>query len=226
MQSKDRTRRLVLIGVLSALFVISTLIPVSVYIGGAGFITLEIILIPVIAFLLEPWQALVSVLLGSAVGYFLGTGLGPVFGPFSLLIPAVAAYLGSIAFHYDEKWFKWSSPAWLALPLGYIVFGIVYYLAFSHGSLVWLTPYFLAALGLVYRPFTKEGTSKIWIGCLTTAMCEQVGMNVASISLIGLVGPVWLGIAPFMFIERGIATVGSLAVIKALLRVNQPLRAK
>ncbi len=219
----DTTRRLVLTGLFSALFVISTLIPVSVYIGGAGFITLEIVLVPVIAFLLEPWQALLSTLFGAVLGYFFGTGLAPVFGPLSPFIPALAAYFGSIAFHYDEKWFKWSSPAWLTLPGGYIVFGIVYYLAFSHGTVVWLTPYFLAALGLAYRPLAKDSTSKIAIGCLTTAMCEQVGLNVASISLVGLIGGVWLTIAPFMFTERTIATVGSLIVIKALSRLNYPL---
>lgn len=220
--SKATTRRLVLTGMFAGLFAISTLIPVSVFIGGAGFITLEIVLLPIIAFLLEPWQAFGAALFGSAVAYAFGLGLAPVFGPFSLLISPLAAYLGSVAFHYDEKWFKWSSPIWLALPLSYIGFGIIYYLLYSKGPVVWLTPYALAVIAVLYRPFAKDVTGKIAIGCLATAICEQVGMNVASISLAGLVGPIWLAIAPFMFTERTIATVGSLLAIKAVLRMKPP----
>ncbi len=216
-----------LTALLSAIQVISTFIPIDKFIGGAGFITLEIVIIPLIAFLLEPWQAFVSALIGGVIGFFvnaaLGIGLGPVFGPVSILVAPIAAYLGSVTFHFDKSWFKWSSKVWIALPLGFMGFGTLFYLTFAQGTVLWLVPYGLAILALLYRPWAKRVDVKIAVGCFSTAMCWQVGLNVVSVSILGLVGPVWGVITPFMYFERTVATVGSLIIIQAVLRTNNPL---
>jgi len=47
-------------------------------------------------------------------------------------------------------------------------------------------------------------------------MTEQVTLNILSISLLSLTGPVWLGITPLMYLERTIATFGGAAGIVAL----------
>jgi len=47
-------------------------------------------------------------------------------------------------------------------------------------------------------------------------MAELVTMNVLSIAALRLVGGVWFVIAPFMFSERALATIGGTAIILAL----------
>src|SRR2546430_2198729 len=56
------------------------------------------------------------------------------------------------------------------------------------------------------------------IGLLTfyIAMTEQVTLNILSISILSLTGPVWSVITPLMYVERAIATLGGAAGIVAL----------
>ena len=94
-----------------------------------------------------------------------------------------------------------------------MVGGAIYYLLFSSGgTLLWLIPYgivIVSPLGVL-----KIGGA-IHTGILSfyTAMCEQVTLNVLSISVLGLVGAVWTGITPFMYTERTVATIGGTLLI-------------
>jgi hypothetical protein len=47
-------------------------------------------------------------------------------------------------------------------------------------------------------------------------MCELASITIGSITILHLPGSLWMIIAGFMFFERGVATVGSSLVIKAL----------
>jgi hypothetical protein len=47
-------------------------------------------------------------------------------------------------------------------------------------------------------------------------MTEQVTLNILSISILSLTGPVWSVITPLMYLERTIATLGGAAGIVAL----------
>src|SRR5437588_488434 len=53
-----RTAELTLAAGLAATYIITTFIPLTPFIGGPGFITLEIIMLPIIAALLRPMPAL------------------------------------------------------------------------------------------------------------------------------------------------------------------------
>src|SRR5213596_1471702 len=202
-----RTAELTLAAGLAATYVITTFVPLTPFIGGPGFITLEIVMLPIIAALLRPIPALSTVFVGS-----LGMALGQpsfyqVFGLPGLLVPLVAVGAGSIAFHYRL------GPV---VPWAYVLAGAVFYVALSKGgTLFWLVPYLLVIVSLP-AAFRLKNNPRIGILTFYTAMTEQVSLNILSISLLSLTGPVWLGITPLMYLERTIATFGGAAGIVAL----------
>src|SRR6266571_7443716 len=202
-----RTAELTLAAGLAAVYVATTFVPLTPFIGGPGFITLEIVMLPVIAALFRPALATATVFVGS-----LGMALGQpsfyaVFGLPGLLVPVAAVLLGSIAFHYK------AGPL---VPWGYVIVGALYYITFSQGGTpYWLVPYALVAFSLPLA-LRLRGWPRIGLLCLYTAMAEQVTLNVLSISLLGLVGPFWTGVTPLMYLERTLATMGGTAVVVGL----------
>ena len=166
-------------------------------------------MLPIIAALLRPVLAAVTVFIGT-----LGMALGQpsfyqVFGLTGLLIPVIAVTAGSIGFHYRlGPLVSWA----------YIAAGAGFYLAFSQGgTLFWLVPYFLAIVSL---PAILRFKGKALIGLLSfyTAMSEQVTLNILSLLLLSAVavGPFWSVVTPFMYVERTVATVAGTAGIVAL----------
>jgi hypothetical protein len=203
----SNTIRLALASSFAALFVISTFFPLTPFIGGPSFITVEILLVPVIAAILRPVFATVTAFMGTLGMVAGGTSFYRVFGLPGILIPVIAVALGSVAFHYRLG---------ALLPWGYVLAGSIYYLVFSQGgTLLWLGPYALVIISLPVL-FRLEGIWRIGLLALYTAMCEQVTMNIFSISLLNLVGPVWSIITPFMYSERAVAAVGGTLLIVAL----------
>src|SRR5436309_4092894 len=140
-----KTAELTLAACLAATYIITNFMPLTPFIGDPGFITLEIVMLPIIAALLRPIPALATVFVGS-----LGMALGQpsfyqVFGLSGLLIPLAAVGAGSIAFHYRL------GPI---VPWTYVLAGAVYYIALSKGgTLFCLVPYLLVIvyLSAVFR---------------------------------------------------------------------------
>ncbi len=191
----------------AGIFVISTFFPLTPFIGGPSFITLEILMIPVIAATFRPAFATLTVLIGSLGMIAAQTTFYRVFGFLGILIPVIAVALGSVGFNYRLG---------ALLPWSYVLTGSIYYLLFSQGgTLFWLVPYALVIFSLPLS-FRLEGTWRIGLLAFYTAMCEQVTLNIFSISLLNLVGPIWLIITPFMYSERAVATVGGTLLIVAL----------
>src|SRR5256885_3225554 len=65
-----RTAELTFAASLAATYIITTYIPLTPFIGGPGFITLEIVMLPIIAALLRPIPALATVFVGSLGMFF------------------------------------------------------------------------------------------------------------------------------------------------------------
>jgi hypothetical protein len=202
-----RTAELTLAAGLAAAYIITTFIPLTPFVGGPAFITLEIVMLPIIAALLRPITAVLTVFVGS-----LGMALGQlsfyqVFGLPGLLIPIIAVGAGSMAFHYRL------GPM---VPWAYVTVGAVFYIALSKGgTLLWLVPYFLVIVSLPLA-FRLKNTPRIGLLTFYIAMTEQVTLNILSISILSLTGPVWSVITPLMYVERTIATLGGAAGIVAL----------
>jgi len=202
-----RTAELTLAAGLAATYIITTFIPLTPFIGGPGFITLEIVMLPIVAALLRPIPALATAFVGR-----LGMALGQpsfyqVFGLPGLLIPLIAVGAGSVAFHYRL------GPL---VPWAYVLAGATYYVAQSNGgTLFWLVPYFLVIVSLP-AVFRLKNNPRIGLLTFYIAMTEQVTLNILSISILSLTGPVWSVITPLMYVERTVATLGGAAGIVAL----------
>jgi hypothetical protein len=202
---------------LASVFTLIGFFPLSPFIGGPAFLSLEIVMVPVIAALLRPALATGAVSAGSLGMAFSQTSLFQVFGLLGLTVPIVGALFGSLAFHHKAGPF---------IPWGYVTVGALYYLIFSEGgTLLWLLPYSIVALSL---PFVLKSAGPIRVVYLTlyTTMAELVTMNVLSIAVLRLVGAVWLVITPLMFSERALATFGGATIILALRSRLGSLRAQ
>src|SRR6266516_5263875 len=135
-----KTAELTLTAGLAAIYAITTYLPLSKFIGGPGFITLEIVMLPILAALLRPPLTLAAVFVGSLVAALGQSSFTFTFGPVGLLIPLIAVAAGSIAFYYRL------GPI---VPWAYILAGAVYYIALSKGcTLFWLFPYLLVIVSL------------------------------------------------------------------------------
>ena len=212
----QRTRRIALAATFTALYVAGNAIPISAFIGGAGFITAGIILLPVLARLLKPKEAIIVAILAPLGLFTFQLSLIPVFGFFGMLIPAMAIILGSLGFHRSYL-----------IPTAYVVFGLVWYVLFSGGTFLWLLPYFIVvalALANQFRRFAKGGKWEILLHSLEVTVCELVTMNIGSVSILHLPGGLWLLITPVMYFERGLAVIGSAVILLALIRVKNILR--
>src|SRR6266571_2700142 len=156
-----RTAELTLAAGLAATYIITTFIPLTPFIGGPGFITLEIV-----------------------------------------MLPLVAVGAGSISFH---------SRLGPVVPWAYVLAGAVFYVALSKGgTLFWLVPYLLVIVSLP-AAFRLKNNPRIGLLTFYIAMTEQVTLNILSISILSLTGPVWSVITPLMYVERAIATLGGAA---------------
>jgi hypothetical protein len=212
------TRGLALIAVFTALYVVASAIPIDAFIGGAGFITVAIILLPVMAKVLRPREAVVMGAIAGLGIYAFQLSVVPILGFFGLLVPSLAIVLGALGFH--------KSPL---IPAAYVLFGMVWYILFSGGTAVWLAPYVLVvalSVALQAGALGKGMRLKTVVLVLDATMCELVTLNIGSISVLHLPGALWTVITPFMFLERTVAVVGGSSLLFALARVRGPLLAE
>lgn len=200
------TQELTLSASLAALYIVTTFIPVDAFIGGAAFISLEIVTVPLIAALSRPRVATVTAIVGSLGMAIFRTGTFPVLPFFAMAIPIISITLGSFSFHFRY------GPT---LSWAYVLLGAGYYIEFSKGTLLWLAPYVIVIASL---PLALSSKGPLLTGLLAfyTAMVWQVTLNILIIGIGGLTGAVWAIITPFMFFERTVATVGSFVLIVAL----------
>ncbi|MGQ9543832.1 MAG: hypothetical protein ACUVTM_07100 [Candidatus Bathyarchaeia archaeon] len=206
------TRGIALASAFAALYIAANAMPISIFIGGSGFITAGIILLPVIAIILKPKEAIFASIIASLGLMTFQLSMIPMFGIYGMLIPASGIILGSLGFYKSKIY-----------PVIYVAFGGLWYITFSSGTPAWLIPYLIAigfALADKIRHFKVGDKGQIIMHSLLATMCELVTMNIGSISLLRLHGELWLIITPFMLIERTVAVAGSSLVILALARMK------
>src|SRR2546425_10426356 len=100
-QTRVTTIELALTSTLAAVYIASAFFALTPFIGGPGFITLEIVTLPITAFLLRPVLATAAALAGSPGSAFIETSFFQVSGLPGLLIRLLPVALRSIALHYE-----------------------------------------------------------------------------------------------------------------------------
>jgi len=201
------TKELTLSIMFGVLYVLLNFIPFSQFIGGSAFITIGVILLPVISALLYPVYATIAGLIGGLGISFVNVGLATVFPGFCIVITTVTALIGSLAFHYRRLSF---------IPAIWLIAQACDYL-FSYNfqaTPFWLVHYIIAMILVSFYAISKR--FKVPILCFATAMVEQSLMNTGSIHLLGLPAPLWILILPFSLFERTFATIASTIILYAL----------
>ena len=201
---QENTRQIALVAVLAATYALTSYFPISVYIGGEALITVNIIILPLLAYLLDSKYAITAALIGGLAMYFTSTAIAPVYGYFTLFIPVGGVLLGALT--------KKNCVA--SLP--WIMFGAILYAVYSGGTFLWLALYGVAAIfNFATLKFKQLRTVNI---CISTTISELILMDIGSIFLLEFPGPLWIIILPFAVYERIVAVLGSIALINGLTR--------
>lgn len=204
---KLSTSIIVKVAVFTALYFVSDLIPISPVIGGGGkFISLRIIIAPVIAYVLKPHESLIL----SAI-------LIPFkhkFPPFSFLQPLLEIWVGSLVFH--------STFIGGLIAFSQLTLVSIDYLIFNY-SFPWYPILHLAAaaaaiaLMIVHRRVSLK--VKILMGCFIITMCSHGVILPFFIHIVPLSWETWAMILPMTVIERLISVTGSFIIILAVARI-------
>jgi hypothetical protein len=199
------------VGIFAALYVATSIVPISAFIGAPSFLALNIVLTPVIAFLLGPYEAFSASLIGGLISIYLSPSQA-MFGAFSVLLPVVGATFGSLSVHKGKM-------GHIAAG-GFLAVAILAYLTRNYSFPYFVSPHSFALAIAVYGSFRGLTPIKIKvpIGAFISTMCEQGMMMIFATHLLKLPAGVFSGILPLMLYERLIATLGASILILAILR--------
>jgi len=199
---KVESLRAARIGIFAALYVALSIIPISVFIGASSFLTLNLIITPVIAILLSPFEAFLSSLFGGIIAFYVAP-LQAMFGPFTILLPIAGSTFGSLAFHKGKRGGLAAACFLLIATFSYLVKNFLF-------------PYFVAphliaavlALAATFKRMTPTSL-KAPLFAFVSTMCEQGMMMIFAVYLLGLPWQAFIGILPLMVYERVVGTIGA-----------------
>jgi hypothetical protein len=201
--------RIAKIGIFAALYVVTSFIPVSMFIGAPSFLALNLIMTPVIAILLSPVDAFLTSLFGGLLSFY-AVPSQAMFGPYTILLPVCGATFGSLAYHKRKV-------GALAASL-FLVGSISAYLVSNYPFPYFVAPHSLATLLTVFSLWKGMTPMrvKIPVFAFIATMSEQGIMMILAVHLLGLPWGVFVGILPLMIYERLIATIGGTLLIFGL----------
>jgi len=206
--SQISSRQIALVSILAAMYAVTSFFPISVYIGGEGLITANVVILPVIAYLFDPVYAAAASLIGAMVMFATGASITPVYGLLTPLVTLSGGLFGSLT----------KKNRFAAVPFALV--GLGSYLFFSRGTPLWAVFYVLP----VITAFLSGGSSILYIlnVCVATTISELVAMDLGSIFLLKFPGFLWIIILPFAVYERAVSVIGSYALIRVFQRYVAP----
>jgi hypothetical protein len=201
------------IGVFAALYAALSLIPISVFIGAPSFLTLNLIITPVIAILLSPFEAFLASLFGGIIAFYVAP-LQAMFGPFTILLPVAGSTFGSLAFHKGKKGGLVTACFLLIATFSYLVKNFLFP--------YFVVPHLIAtilALAATFKRMTPTSL-KVPLFAFVSTMCEQGIMMIFAVYLLGLPWQAFIGILPLMVYERVVGTVGATLLAIPLMSIT------
>lgn len=199
------------VGVFAALYVATSLVPVSMFIGAPSFLALNLIITPVIAILLLPSEALFASLFGGIVSFYVAP-MQAMFGPYTILLPVAGATFGSLNYHKGK--------VGALLSALFLSTAIAAYMVRNYSFPYFVVPHSIAvviALLSSFKRMTPMGL-KIPLYAYVSTLAEQGMMMIFAVHLLGLPWQVFEGILPLMIYERMIGTFGGALIIFALFK--------
>lgn len=197
------------IGVFAGLYTATSLIPISVFIGASSLLSLNLIVTPAIAILLTPIEACIAALIGGLLSLWIAPWQA-MFGPATLLLPVVGAFVGSLVFHKR----KIGSPL-AAVFLGGITLS---YLASRSEFPYWIIPHVVAIILAGISAFSTPLKIRVPLDAFVATMCEQATMLVQAMCVLQLPAVVFSAAFPLMLYERVIGTIGATLIVLGIVR--------
>lgn len=207
MRMKLKSKDIALVSILAATYAVTSYFPISVYIGGEALITANVMILPLIAYVLDFPCAVLTAFIGALAMYFTNTSIAPIYGPFTLFIPVLGVFFGALT----------KKNSVVAIP--WIAFGAISYYLYSNGTPFYLSLYiFEITVNLLTLKFKKFGIVNC---CVSTTISELVSMDLGNIFLMEFPGSLWAIILPLAIYERTVAVIGSLILIRGFRRVTK-----
>lgn len=199
------------IGIFSALYAITSLVPISMFIGASSFLALNLVITPVIAILLSPMEALFAALFGGIIAFYFAP-MQAIFGPYTILLPVAGATFGSLTYHKSKIGASISSLYLIATISAYLIKNFPFpYFIIPHSLAIFLA--LTSSLKLMIPLHIK-----IPMYTYVSTICEQGMMMVLAVHLLGLPWQIFPGILPLMVYERIIGTIGASFIVFGVLR--------
>jgi len=200
------------IGVFAALYAATSFVPISPFIGASSFLSLNLIITPVIAILLPPSEALFASLFG-AIGALYLAPFQAMFGLFTVLLPVAGSVCGSLLRH--------KTRVGTIITTIFLVLAVSAYLVKNYQFPYFVIPHSVALLiALITLKLKKlmPLKMKILLYAYVSTMCEQGMMMIFAVHLINLPWQAFIGILPLMIYERIIGTLGGCLTVLALMK--------
>jgi hypothetical protein len=200
------------IGVFASLYVITSLVPISMFIGAPSFLALNLIITPIMAILLSPAEAFFASLFGGIIAFYVSPSQA-MFGPYTILLPIAGATLGSLTYHRSKLGATVTSL--------FLATAMSAYLVKNYPFPYFIVPHALAILLALAASFKKMTPLHLKIPLYTyiSTMTEQGMMMIFAVHLLGLPWRVFVGVLPLMIYERLVGTFGSTAITISLLKI-------
>jgi hypothetical protein len=200
------------IGVFAALYAVLSLIPISFFIGAPSFLALNLMVTPVIAVLLNPFEAFFTSLSGGVIALYVAP-FQAMFGPFTILLPVAGSTFGSLAFHKGKM-------GTLVMTF-FLIVAIFAYLVKNFLFPYFIIPHLTAILMALIASFKKMNPKslKVSLYAFISTMCEQGMMMIFAVHLLGLPWQAFVGILPLMVYERLAGTIGSALLSISLMKI-------
>lgn len=195
----------------AALYAVTSLVPISMFIGAPSFLALNLIVTPTIAILLWPLEALWASLFGGIIAFYVAP-MQAMFGPYTILLPVAGATFGSLTYHKTKMGPLLSTLFLIVAMLAYLIKNYPFpYFIVPHSVALFLT--LLSSFKTMTPP-----QMKIPMYAYVSTMAEQGMMMIFAVHLIGLPWQVFTGVLPLMIYERAIGTVGASLIVSGLSR--------
>lgn len=199
------------IGVFAALYVVTSLIPISMFIGAPSFLALNLIMTPAISILLFPLEALFATSFGGIIALYIAPTQA-MFGPYTVLLPVVGATFGSLTYHKGKLGASTS--------VLFLIIAISAFLVKNYPFPYFIIPHSVAIFVALASSFKRMTPLRVKIPMYVyvSTMCEQGMMMIFAVHLLGLPWQVFPGILPLMIYERVVGTIGATFIVFGLAR--------
>jgi uncharacterized membrane protein len=198
-----KTTELSKIAVLSALYVVCSFIPISIFLGAQSFLSLAIVIVPIMSVLLRSREAFVSSIIGGLILLIVNPGAN-MFGFLTILLPLIGVTAGSLLYNNKKG---------AIAPIGVCLISVLYYLTQRSEFPFWIIPHIVAIVMTGTFFFNNKFKSNFFAISFITTMCEQSVMLILAVSFLGLPVIVFQAAFVLMLYERAFASLGGGVVL-------------